>query len=263
MLDSTSSMPTPGQRRASPTRLERGSSIPLYFQLAEILKERIESGRWNAGDRFPSERDITEEFGVSRTVIRPALDLLESDGQLTRIKGRGTFVTPPKTMTPVTGLIRMLSEPRPDDVEIHILSASEERANAEVKRALELEGPRPAVGHIIAVIARLGAPIAMCNSFIAPDEAAWLLPALKENAVVTPSLSLLPRRAPGLAPASATIATAFVSEWEAIQLEMSAGGVCFLIRYVEHLREADGARPAEFARVVYRADTVELGVMLV
>lgn len=251
------------QRGDVATRLERTSSVPLYFQLAEILKERIEAGRWAAGDRFLSEREITDEFGVSRTVIRPALDLLESDGQLIRIKGRGTFVTPPKAVTPVHGLIRMLSERRDDNVEIRILSTAEQRADAEVKRVLELEGARPTVAHVVALVARDGMPLAMCNSFVVPERAPWLLPALKGKTVVAQDLSVVPESVRRPVPASATIATAFVSEWEAVQLEMSAGGVCFLIRYVEHLREGRTERPAEFARVVYRADAVELGVRLV
>ncbi|MDX6721610.1 MAG: GntR family transcriptional regulator [Solirubrobacteraceae bacterium] len=249
--------------RAAGTRLERTSSVPLYFQLAEILKERIEAGRWSPGDRFPSEREITDEFGVSRTVIRPALDLLESDGQLIRIKGRGTFVTPPKASTAVRGLIRMLSAPREDGVEVRILSAGEQLADAEVARVLELEGSRPAVAHVVALVARDGMPLAMCNSFVAPKQAPWVLPALEGRPVVGAETSLPPADAGDLEPAAVTIATAFVSEWEAVQLEMSAGGVCFLVRYVERVRRGRTARPAEFARIVYRADAVELGVRIV
>jgi GntR family transcriptional regulator len=242
--------------------LERSSSVPLYFQLAEILKERIEGGRWNAGDRFPSERDISEEFGVSRTVIRPALDLLESDGQLVRIKGRGTFVSPPKMGVPVSGLIRLLSQPRPADLELRILAASSQRADAEVKRVLELSGQRPVVTHVLALVARDDTPVAMCNSFVDPDRAPWLLPAVQETPVVAADARLVPRSAPRLVPAAATVATASVSEWEAIQLQMSAGGLCFLNRYVERVATRGATRPAELARLVYRADACELDVTL-
>ncbi len=248
--------------REGVTRLERSSPVPLYFQLAEILKERIESGRWRAGDRFLSEREITQEFGVSRTVIRPALDLLESDGQLIRVKGRGTFVTPPKMQTPVAGLIRLLSGTRPDDVALRILSASEQRPDTEVIEVLGLHDERPTVSHVVALIEHAGIPVAMCNSFVSPTRAPWLLPALASTDVVEPHASLAPSPAPRLLPARATIATAFVSEWEAIRLEMSAGGICFLIRYVEYVDDAGEPRPSEFARIVYRADAAELGVRL-
>jgi GntR family transcriptional regulator len=248
--------------RAGVARLERTSSVPLYFQLAEILKERIEGGRWSAGDRFPSEREITDEFGVSRTVIRPALDLLESDGQLIRVKGRGTFVTPPKIRTRVAGLIRMLSEDRPSDLVLRILSASEQEADPEVVDVLGLVGDAPTVSHVVLVVERDGVPVAMSNSFVARERAPWLLPALEDAVLVTPDASLIPVPVPKLMPARATIATAFVSEWEAIQLGMSAKGVCFLIRYLESMDDRGVPRPVEFARVVFRADAVELGLTL-
>jgi GntR family transcriptional regulator len=258
---------TPSSRRlrggtSRSAQLERSSSVPLYFQLAEILKERIEGGRWSAGDRFPSEREITDEFGVSRTVIRPALDLLESDGQLVRIKGRGTFVSPPKMGVPVSGLMRLLSEPRPPGLELRILTATAPRADAEVRRVLELTGERPSVSHVVALVVRDDTPVAMCNSFVDPQRAPWLLEAVQASPVVAADARLVPRSAPRLVAAAATVATASVSEWEAIQLQMSAGGLCFLIRYVERVAVRGAARPAELARLVYRADAVELDVTL-
>ncbi|HUC08253.1 MAG TPA: GntR family transcriptional regulator, partial [Solirubrobacterales bacterium] len=77
-------------------RLDRNSDVPLYFQLAATIKVMLEVGDWEAGARFASEREIEEEFGVSRAVIRPALDLLVGDGAIYRIKGSGAFVAPPR-----------------------------------------------------------------------------------------------------------------------------------------------------------------------
>ena len=80
-----------------PTRLvDKGSRIPYYYQLGEILKEEIELGRWAPGDLLPSEAGIEEMFVVSRTVIRKALDMLEADGAVIRVKGKGTVVAEPK-----------------------------------------------------------------------------------------------------------------------------------------------------------------------
>ena len=77
-------------------RIDKGSRIPYYYQLGEILKEEIELGRWAPGELVPSEAGIAELFGVSRTVIRKALDMLEADGAVIRIKGKGTVVAEPK-----------------------------------------------------------------------------------------------------------------------------------------------------------------------
>jgi GntR family transcriptional regulator len=72
--------------------IDRRSPIPFYFQLTELLTREIEAGRWNEGDRLPSEPAICDRFGVSRTTVRQALGALESAGLIRREKGRGTFV---------------------------------------------------------------------------------------------------------------------------------------------------------------------------
>jgi GntR family transcriptional regulator len=72
--------------------IDRRSPVPLYFQLERALEQQITSGRWQPGDRLPSEPTLTEDFQVSRSVVRQALTRLEQDGLLRRVKGRGTFV---------------------------------------------------------------------------------------------------------------------------------------------------------------------------
>ncbi|WP_293864603.1 GntR family transcriptional regulator [uncultured Alsobacter sp.] len=60
--------------------------------LVDSLLERIESGRYPAGQAVPSERQFVEEFGLSRTTVRRAIDDLVQRGRLERHPGRGTFV---------------------------------------------------------------------------------------------------------------------------------------------------------------------------
>lgn len=74
------------------TTIDRRSPLPLYFQLARLLTEDIVRGRWSPGERLISEPDIGNQFGVSRATVRQALQRLESEGLIQRIKGRGTFV---------------------------------------------------------------------------------------------------------------------------------------------------------------------------
>ena len=69
------------------------------------------------------ERNPGRSSGVSRTVIRPALALLESDGQLVRAKGRGNFVAAPKHGVQVRGLGWLLSGFGEPDIRIDILEA--------------------------------------------------------------------------------------------------------------------------------------------
>jgi GntR family transcriptional regulator len=73
--------------------IDRGSPVPFYFQLAELLEEEIVSGRWPPGARVPSENELCWRYGLSRTTIRQALGRLEQEGLVSREKGRGTFVS--------------------------------------------------------------------------------------------------------------------------------------------------------------------------
>lgn len=73
-------------------RIDRDSPVPYYFQLKRAIGGEIAAGRWAPGERIPSEPELGERFGVSRTTVRQALVELESEGVLRRDKGRGRFV---------------------------------------------------------------------------------------------------------------------------------------------------------------------------
>jgi len=72
------------------------SRIPYYLQLMEILKEKVQKKEWTPGDQIPGEQDLCAFYQVSRTVVRQALRELELDGVISRRKGKGTFISPPK-----------------------------------------------------------------------------------------------------------------------------------------------------------------------
>ena len=61
-------------------------------QVANYLKVAIQSGRWQVGETLPAERDMIEEFGVSRGTLREALNLLSHEGLIARKQGSGTYV---------------------------------------------------------------------------------------------------------------------------------------------------------------------------
>lgn len=69
----------------------RTKKQPLYDQLVDILSEKIEN-EYQPGDLLPSEREVSERYGLSRTTVRLALQELEKLGMVVRQHGRGTFV---------------------------------------------------------------------------------------------------------------------------------------------------------------------------
>ena len=66
--------------------------VPYYYQIASLLREKIEGGEFAPGARLPGEIELAKKFGVSRVPVRRALSLLENEGMLSRHRGRGTFV---------------------------------------------------------------------------------------------------------------------------------------------------------------------------
>lgn len=67
---------------------------PLYTQLANILREMIESGELQPRAPLPSESYLQQEQGVSRGTVRTAVAILRDEGLVVTIGGRGTFVKP-------------------------------------------------------------------------------------------------------------------------------------------------------------------------
>lgn len=76
--------------------IDPGNATPKYYQLAAIIRQRIEEGEFSEQDAIPSERQLEEQFNLSRPTIRQAIDLLERQGFVYRVHGRGTFVSPRK-----------------------------------------------------------------------------------------------------------------------------------------------------------------------
>jgi GntR family transcriptional regulator len=68
------------------------SRIPLYYQLENVIREKISSGAFAAGERLPTEIEMIEAYGVSRITVRQALSALTEEGLIERQQGRGTFV---------------------------------------------------------------------------------------------------------------------------------------------------------------------------
>jgi GntR family transcriptional regulator len=231
--------------------LDRGSSVPLYYQLQELLHQQIASGRFKVGDALPSEGALCRLFGVSRIVVRQALQVLVDDGEVVRMQGKGTFVSEPKVDLVAGGLVRVLSAPA-HDVEI-------------------LDAHRTQVEHSVA--ARLGAaevlrvdwllrlwdePMAIAYSFFRPGA----VRSLERVAVRGARLSI---QTPPLAAeveldqSEVSVATSHCSPYNAERLGVPPRAPVFLVDVTEIARRENAMLEAvEVARVIYRSDTLSL-----
>jgi multiple sugar transport system substrate-binding protein len=72
--------------------IDRDSPVPIYHQLKTVIQAQIESGRWQPGDRIPTEQELCQTYLISRSPVRQALKELVYEGLLVRRPGLGTFV---------------------------------------------------------------------------------------------------------------------------------------------------------------------------
>lgn len=72
--------------------------LPYYLQLKSVLEEKIDRRELRPGDKLPSEAELCDKFGVSRTVVRQALKDMEYEGLIIKKKGKGAFISEPKIL---------------------------------------------------------------------------------------------------------------------------------------------------------------------
>ncbi|HCS75651.1 MAG TPA: GntR family transcriptional regulator, partial [Clostridiales bacterium] len=66
--------------------------VPKYFQLKKAIIRKIEEEEYLPGGLIPSERELMEQYQVSRITVRKAIDELVVEGYLYKIQGKGTYV---------------------------------------------------------------------------------------------------------------------------------------------------------------------------
>ncbi|MCV3273999.1 GntR family transcriptional regulator [Roseobacter sinensis] len=85
----------------------RGTTMPKYIQLSELLIRDIDAGRILDGERLPPERDMAVSLGTSIGTLRKALAELDRKGLLDRIQGSGNYVRRPARPTGVYAMFRL------------------------------------------------------------------------------------------------------------------------------------------------------------
>lgn len=90
--------------------IEQKHGEALYTTIKLKIIELIKSGKYKNNEQLPTESEFCEQYHVSRTTVRLALQQLELEGYVNRIQGKGTFVSMDKIQTPYTQKIRSFAE---------------------------------------------------------------------------------------------------------------------------------------------------------
>ena len=102
----------------------------LYERVADKILTLLKSDIWQAGDRLPPERELADAFGVSRTVVREAIKVLEAQGVLETATGSGAYVRAPDSSVVSRSLQTYIQLLDQEDMELRL---------TEIRRVLEVE----------------------------------------------------------------------------------------------------------------------------
>ena len=93
----------------TPMKIDKDAPVPLYWQLAKLIKQQISSGAMKPGDRLPTEHWLAEQYGLSRVTVRKAIQYLIDSGVLVRNRGESPTIPLPH-MSRQTNRLTSLSE---------------------------------------------------------------------------------------------------------------------------------------------------------
>jgi len=229
--------------------LEEGP-IPLYYQLQEKIKDRIDTGVLQEGDRLPSEREMARYFRINRRTVSNAVDNLAADGLVIKKRGTGIFVAPKKITSIVTWLRSFHDEAGlgQKKARFALLKMEKIASPSSVRRYLKLKGEKEKVYNL----QRLGylnqEPVMFQNSFI-PER---LAPGLPEKLTGDISLFHLLETDYGLELTSGkeTLEATTLRRYEADLFRVPQGAAGFVLRRITFSNTA----PVEYVKSVLRGD---------
>jgi GntR family transcriptional regulator len=238
----------PDRVKAAEGNIDPSSFVPLYIQIAGLLRGRIETGLYKAGDKIPSENELTETFNISRTTAQSAIEELVKARLAYRTRGKGTFVA-----TPFIGDFSFYSSFTEDmrrrglDPGTRVLSLDREKPPAEM--AVKLKMPEGDYYRLVRLRLANNEPMVLQKAFLP----ARLFPGLEAQDFKDHYLYEIMRTVYGLQPTwgEAIIEAEGASDEEAVSLEVQLGSPVLLIW---HLTSNEKHERIEYVRSVYRAD---------
>ncbi|MHB1162318.1 MAG: GntR family transcriptional regulator [Chloroflexota bacterium] len=228
------------------------SSVPLYAQLEAALRESIRRGMWGPGDPLPSDRDMAEQWQVSRCTVRQALDNLARDGLIERRQGKGTFVVPTAPLRDFIGYYSFIgAEGEPVRLTTKVLSFESVQAQPEACERLRV---MPGIEVMRLRLLRLAnqTPALLLTSYLPSEACSGLQP---EDFLAFPVLTEVIANRCGIPVVSQTrtIRAMHISGDDAAVLEVEPGSLGLRM---ERVSFTDHRQPVEYGLTMVRADLV-------
>jgi GntR family transcriptional regulator len=235
-----------------PDHIDPDAYVPRYYQLANILREQILAGNLEPHQPISSERELEKIYKVSRTTIRPAIDLLVRQGFLYREHGKGTFVSPPKLQKGISELTSFTEDMKRRGIVPgqKILLIGYVEPPEKVRVQLELAKDVKEVLCVDRLRLGDGAPMGLQTSYYnLPNGLSFTREELEEigsiYALLREKLHLIPTEA------DETLEVTVASAHEASLLRVEAGSPLLLSQRTTY---SQTRKVFEFAKILYRGD---------
>ncbi len=164
-MDTLISEKTPG--------LERGIALPLYQQIKNDIRQKINDKTWSPGQKLPSENEFVNILEVSRMTVHRALRELTQEGLIHRVHGLGTFVAKPARHASLINLRDIADEIRAAGFTHHckVLSLKTVKASTTIAAPMEVSSGTQ-LFHLRAVHYQNDLPIQLEDRLVNPAVAA-------------------------------------------------------------------------------------------
>jgi GntR family transcriptional regulator len=234
------------------------SAVPLYFQVEQDLASLIARGTFAPGSQLPSEEELVQKYGVSRTTVRKAVSELDRLGLIEIRRGRGTFVRTEKItqeFTELTGfvedMVAMGLKPS-----AKVLGTAPMEANETVAREL-----RVPIGTAVMQIRRVrmadDVAISLDETYLPMDLGRKVV---ENDLAVYPIFSLLERKYDTpLLEADYRLEAISADLLVAVALGIEVKSPILLIERVSYSLDQ---RPVDYEKLFYRGDKIRLSTRL-
>lgn len=237
--------------------LSRTTTQPLYDQVLEQVRARVETGEWAKSSRVPSERQLSELLGVSRITVRHAVRLAVEEGLLEQRRGVGTFVASRERLAQDLAEIRSFELTLAEQgyvASTQILSAGAVIADLALAGVLGVEPATP-LRNLRLLGSGDASPVVYYDSYFAPALGQEIVTAAEEfhaagRAFSTLDLYRHERVSRDPERLSQTIDAVLATEELGGHLAIPVGAPILAIESMI----SDAAGPLEFRRASYRAD---------
>jgi GntR family transcriptional regulator len=236
--------------------LNKNHPVPLYFQLAEHIRQQIQAGEYLPGDQIPSERELSEQAGISRMTVRQAVSYLAQEGTLEVKAGIGTFVARPKLVHDSINTLGFSEEMMRQGAEVtsRVLEQVEVIPPPHIAAFLAM-APQDTAVKIVRLRLGDGLPLLLETSYLP----AALCPELAEQDLRDGSLYQLLEDVYDLTPKCSrqTVEAAIANEYEADLFDLDPDASMAMI-LLEGITYSEDDQPFEHFRALYRGDRIKI-----